>query len=204
MDSRLSTQRNVGLGLVPSRGRGGRSAVVVPSGVSPFSSSQVVFARPWRFQRIRESRKRRGRPKFRTWSVPAPAGLSDRYENEWIPSRRRVPAFRRSKAGPVPGVVVRLYRPAESRGRIRARPPYNMQERRRVPAFRRSKAGPVPRYGAGIQGKCKTAIQYARTRRSTIFITQCGLRRAVSFLDRPLSPKRIYRMSEAPWKMNDR
>ena len=134
----------------------------LPSGVSPFSSSQVVFARPWRFQRIRESRKRRGRPKFRTWSVPAPAGLSDRYENEWIPSRRRVPAFRRSKAGP------------------------------------------VPRYGAGIQGKGKTAIQYARTRRSTIFITQCGLRRAMSFLDQPLSPKRIYRMSEAPWKMNDR
>ncbi len=103
-----------------------------------------------------------GAPKSRTSGVLAAAGLSDWYENEWIPSHRWVPAFRRSEAGP------------------------------------------VPRHGAGTQGKGKTAIQWAKTRRPTIFILQCGLRRAMSFLDRPLSPKRIYRMSEAPWKMNDR
>ena len=78
---------------------------------------------------------------------------------------------------------------------------------------------PVTPVGPGIQaiggrprtptrgrnpGKGQDRHTMGKTRRPTIFILQCGLRRAMSFLDRPLSPKRIYRMSEAPWKMNDR
>ncbi len=90
-------KRNVALGLVPSQGRGG----VHGRHLNP-SINQCT--------------------RFSCLGVPAPAGMSDWYENDATQPQKRLNATAPALVSPAP-----------------------------QSSFRRSKACPVPRYGAGIQ-----------------------------------------------------